>query len=293
MGSEEWIGADANAKIAAQPLRNRPTAIAVDGLSKSYPAGGNAVRDLTFEVYAGELFVFLGPNGAGKSSTIKMLTGLLPPSAGAARVAGYDVVRQPIALKRSIGYMAEQPFLYDKLTGREFLRFIADVYGVPRRDRDHRLVELLRLFELEPVADALIESYSGGMRQKVALASVLIHQPPVLFLDEPTNALDPRSARVVKDVLRDICVRGATVFMTTHILAVAEQMCDRVAILNDGKLIAIGTLPELRARLDAHDASLEDIFLGLTGAAAYDGHDLSLYDNGPADRAARNGAIVT
>jgi ABC-2 type transport system ATP-binding protein len=257
-----------------------PATIAVEDLTKTYSGGGEAVRGLSFEVYAGELFVFLGPNGAGKSSTIKMLTGLLPPSGGTARVGGYDVVRQPLELKRAIGYMAERPFLYDKLTGREFLRFVADVFGVRRRERDERAAGLLRLFELEPAADALIESYSQGMRQKIALASVLIHQPPVLFLDEPTNALDPRSARVVKDVLRDICDRGATVFMTTHVLAVAERMCDRVGILRDGRLIEIGTLPELRARHGAADASLEDIFLGLTGAATYGTDAFVLYEDG-------------
>jgi len=248
--------------------------IEVDGLTKEYP-GGEAVRGLTFRVAAGELFVFLGPNGAGKSSTIKMLTGLLQPTAGSARVAGFDVVRQPLALKRAIGYMAEQPFLYDKLTGREFLHFIADVYGVPVRFRDDRADALLRVFEMEGAAHLLIETYSQGMRQKIALASVLIHQPSVLFLDEPTNALDPRSARVVKDVLRDICDRGATVFMTTHVLAIAEQMCDRVAILDGGNLAAIGTLSELSAVVGLPGASLEDIFLAMTGGAAQ--ADLELY----------------
>jgi ABC-2 type transport system ATP-binding protein len=254
--------------------------IEVDRLTKRYGAA-EAVTDLTFRVEAGELFVFLGPNGAGKSSTIKMLTGLLPPSSGTARIAGHDVVRQPLRLKRVIGYMAESPFLYDKLTGREFLAFIADVYGVRRQDRAARAANLLRLFELEEDGDVLIESYSQGMRQKLALASVLIHQPSVLFLDEPTNGLDPRSARVVKDVLRDICDRGATVFMTTHVLAVAEQMCDRVGILNEGRLVALGTLEALRAQVGLPGATLEDVFLDLTGAAEY--ADVGLY-------AAANGA---
>ena len=248
--------------------------IQVEGLTKRYD-GKDAVVDLSFSVGAGELFVFLGPNGAGKSSTIKMLTGQLSPTAGTAAIAGYDVVRQPLALKRAIGYMAETPYLYDKLTGREFLHFMADVYGVRRPVRTARAIGLLRLFELEAAADVLIETYSQGMRQKIALAGVLVHQPAVLFLDEPTNGLDPRSARVVKDVLRDICRRGATVFMTTHVLAVAEQMCDRVAILQDGRLIAIGTLPELRFTVGMPGASLEDVFLHLTGAADYD--DVGLY----------------
>jgi len=248
--------------------------IEVRGLTKEYPSG-EGVRDLSFHVPAGQLFVFLGPNGAGKSSTIKMLTGMLVPTSGSARVAGCDVVRHPLAVKRAIGYMAEHPFLYEKLTGREFIHFIADVYGVPKRDRKERARRLLQAFELTESADALIESYSQGMRQKIALASVLVHQPKVLFLDEPTNALDPRAARVVKNVLREICDRGATVFMTTHILAVAEEMCDRVAILEAGRLKAIGTLPELRASCGLPIATLEELFLHLTGAAVY--RDIGLY----------------
>lgn len=248
--------------------------IEVDHLGKRY-GNRDAVSELSFSVAAGELFVFLGPNGAGKSSTIKMLTGIVPPTSGTARIAGFDIVRQPLDLKRSIGYMAEYPFLYDKLTGREFLLFIADVYGVPRRGLRDRIDALLRLFELEGQGDHQIESYSQGMRQKIALASVLIHQPSVLFLDEPTNGLDPRSARIVKDVLRDICDRGATVFMSTHVLAVAEQMCDRVGILSAGKLVAIGTTTQLREQVALPNATLEDVFLQLTGAAVY--ADVGLY----------------
>jgi ABC-2 type transport system ATP-binding protein len=254
-------------------LQGAPFVIEVQGLSKRYPSG-EGVRGLTFTVGAGELFVFLGPNGAGKSSTVKMLTGLLTPDAGWARVAGYDVVRQRLALKSEIGYMAEQPFLYEKLTGREFLRFVADVYRVRRYVRDRRILDLLETFELSDAADSLIETYSQGMRQKIALASVLIHEPRVLFLDEPTNGLDPRSARLVKDILRHICGRGATVFLTTHVLEIAEQMCDRVGILHEGELIALGSLDELRRSQGLPGASLETIFLRLTGAAEPTFHDL-------------------
>jgi ABC-2 type transport system ATP-binding protein len=249
-------------------LGNKWTAFVIDvqSLTKRYPSGGG-IQDLSFSVERGELFVFLGPNGAGKSSTIKILTGLIPPDSGTAIVANCDVARERLTLKKSIGYMAEQPYLYDKLTGREFLRFMADVYAVPRAVRDVRARELLRTFELDHAADQLVETYSQGMRQKIALSGVLIHEPEVLFLDEPTNGLDPRSARVVKDVLRQICDRGATVFMTTHVLEVAEQMCDRVGILNSGELAAIGSLEELRTRLNMPGASLERLFLELTGAA--------------------------
>ncbi|MEJ7761608.1 MAG: ABC transporter ATP-binding protein [Thermomicrobiales bacterium] len=241
-------------------------AIRVQGLTKRYPSG-TGVHDVTFVVPAGELFVFLGPNGAGKSSTIKMLTGLLTPSDGVVEVNGVDVVRDRTAAKRLIGYMAEQPFLYEKLTGREFVTFVADIYRVPRRTRIERSESLLQILEMTDRADHLIETYSLGMRQKIAIASVLVHQPPVLFLDEPTNGLDPRSARTVKDLLRDICARGGTVFMTTHILEIAEQMCDRVGILDQGRLVALGTIDELRDRLGLPDASLETIFLQVTGYA--------------------------
>jgi ABC-2 type transport system ATP-binding protein len=177
--------------------------------------------------------------------------------------------------------MAERPFLYEKLTGLEFLRFMADVYAVPRRIRDERAASLLEIFELSDAANMLIEAYSQGMRQKIAISSVLIHEPKVLFLDEPTNGLDPRSARIVKDVLREICDRGATVFMTTHVLEIAEQMCDRVGILNDGRLIAVGTMSQLRRDHGRPEASLEDLFLELTGAA--DRPDLRLYAGSAAD----------
>jgi ABC-2 type transport system ATP-binding protein len=263
----ELIGASGDTVLALHAKQDH-SVIDVSSLTKSYPGGGG-IKELTFNVLRGELFVFLGPNGAGKSSTIKILTGLVAPDAGFARVAGRDVARDRLALKQVIGYMAEQPYLYDKLTGREFLRFMSDVYAVPRRERESRSSELLETFELVDAADQLLETYSQGMRQKLALTAVLIHEPQVLFLDEPTNGLDPRSARVVKDVLRQICDRGATVFMTTHVLEIAEQMCDRVGILNDGELVAIGSLPDLRSQFEMPEASLERIFLHLTGAAAF------------------------
>lgn len=230
---------------------------------------GHGVFDLSFAVEVGELFVFLGPNGAGKSSTVKMLTGLSAPDQGAATVAGYDSVSQRLQVKRAIGYMAERPYLDDKLTGREFITFVADVFGVDRTLRNRRMAELFTAFELDDVADRLISTYSHGMRQKVALAAVLVHEPAALFLDEPTNGLDPRSARLVKDVLRQICSHGATVFMTTHVLETAETMCDRVAILNQGRLCALGSLIELRALTGLHSGTLEDIYLELTGSADY------------------------
>ena len=236
---------------------------------------GAGVFDVSFNVDPGEIFVFLGPNGAGKSSTVKLLTGQLRPDQGTAAVAGYDSIRHRLRLKRSIGYMAERPFLDEKLTGREFVSFVADVYGVPLPARQERIKELFTAFELDTHADQLIESYSHGMRQKVALAAVLVHEPAALFLDEPTNGLDPRSARVVKDVLRQISSHGATVFMTTHVLEIAESMCDRVAIMTSGRLSAVGSVEQLRDLTGLPNGSLEDVYLALTGSVQFS--ELSLY----------------
>ena len=228
-----------------------------------------AVDELSLHVERGELFVFLGPNGAGKTTTIKILTGLLQPSSGKASVGGIDVVESPIEVKKVMGYLPESPFLYDKLTGREFLEFIADMHGIQKK-RD-RIDKFVKLFELSAAADELIEGYSLGMKKKVAIGAALIHDPKVLFLDEPTGGLDPRSARMMKDLLQDICGRGSTVFMTTHILEVAEKMCDRVGIINSGKLIKVGTIEELRSEAQETTAgSLEDIFLDLTGGTQED-----------------------
>lgn len=243
--------------------------IEIEALTKKY-GDLTAVSDLSLRVEPGELFVFLGPNGAGKTTTIKILTGLLQPTSGRASVAGIDVVESPIEVKKIMGYLPEDPFLYSKLTGSEFLQFVADMHGVQKKqDKIERFIEL---FELFSAADELIEGYSLGMKKKVAIGAALIHDPKVLFLDEPTGGLDPKSARMMKDLLQDMRSRGTTVFMTTHILEVAEKMCDRVGIINDGKLIKVGTIEELRgeARETEHKGSLEDIFLELTGGTQKD-----------------------
>lgn len=238
--------------------------IETSGLTKNY-GGHPAVKGLTLSVRPGEIFGFLGPNGAGKSTTIRMLCGLLNPTAGLARVAGYDVVAEPIEMKRRIGYLAEEPFLYDKLTGREFLMFIADLYSMDRGAAQLEADRLFELFDLTGKSGEIVESYSHGMRQKLALSGTLIHDPEVLFLDEPTNGLDPRSARIVKELLVKLAQRGRTVFLSTHILEIAEHMCDRVGIINSGELIAVGSLQDLRKKAKAGEASLEEIFLTLTG----------------------------
>jgi len=241
--------------------------VETDNLTKRY-GDLTAVDSLDLRIPAGELFGFLGPNGAGKTTTIKLLVGLLRPSAGTARIGGHDVQREPIQAKSLVGFVPDQPYLYEKLTAREFLRFMADLYGVDPDRAARRGEDLLRLLDLDDRGDELIEGYSHGMRQKTALAGALIHDPKVFFLDEPTVGLDPKSARLIKDILRQLCDRGVTVFMSTHILEIAERMCDRVGIIQEGKLIACGTMEELRGGVGG--ASLEDIFLELTGGAEYE-----------------------
>lgn len=224
-----------------------------------------AVAGVTLEVRPGEIFGFLGPNGAGKTTTIKMLIGLLKPSAGSARIGGFDVQQAPLKAKALLGYVPDQPYLPEKLTAREFLQFTAGLYRVDPAIAARRGEELLRLFELDDRGDDLIGGFSHGMRQKTALSGALLHSPQAFFLDEPTVGLDPRSARLIKDILRGVAARGTAVFMSTHILEIAERMCDRVGIIDGGKIVAVGTLDELRA--GAGDSSLEDIFLSLTGGA--------------------------
>ena len=243
-------------------LQRADAMIRFDDVSKSY-GRTEAVRRLTLAVGEGELFGFLGPNGAGKTTTIKMATGMLRPSAGSITVAGWDVYQQGRQARALMGYVPDQPYIYEKLTGREFLQFVADLYELDARASRPRADELLALFELDGEAETLVEGYSHGMRQKLVIASVLIHEPRVIFLDEPTTALDPKSARMVKEILRALCARGITVFMSTHIMEIAERMCDRVAIIDHGRVTAIGTVGELR-ELRGQD-SLEDAFLAVTG----------------------------
>jgi ABC-2 type transport system ATP-binding protein len=227
-----------------------------------------AVDDLNLAVRTGELFGFLGPNGAGKTTTLRMLVGLLKPTSGSAVLAGCDILTQQRQARRAVGYLPEEITLYEKLTGNEFLRFVGGLYGLPDRESADRGRYLLGLLDLADKAGDLAQSYSHGMRQKLSLAAALLHQPRVLLLDEPFSGLDPRSARLVKDLLRDFCRAGGTVLLSTHTLEIAERMCDRVGILNRGRLIASGNLQDLRAQ--AHTgagATLEDLFLQLTGGS--------------------------
>lgn len=226
-----------------------------------------AVNNVSFDVHAGEIFGFLGPNGAGKTTTIKMIIGLLQPTSGSVRVVGYDIQTQPMQAKAVSGYVPDTPNLYAKLTGRELLRFVGDLYNLDRQQVTRRIDELLRILDLAGAADDTIDSYSHGMQQKASLAAALVHDPRVLVLDEPTVGLDPKSARLIKDILRQLAERGAAVFLSTHILEIAERMCDRIGIISKGELVAIGTMDELRNLGKSGETSLEDIFLGLTGGA--------------------------
>lgn len=223
------------------------------------------VDRLSLEVGAGELFGFLGPNGAGKTTSIKMMVGLLRPSSGRAELCGHDVVEDPLVTKALVGYVPDHAALYDKLSGREMLQLMADLYRVPRAVQRARIDPMLETFALADQGNELVQSYSRGMRQKLALCAALIHDPKVLFLDEPTVGLDPAGARQMKEVLRHLCSEGRTVFLSTHVLEVAELLCDRVGIIQDGRLLAVDTPSGFRSR--GGDANLEAAFLRLTGGS--------------------------
>ncbi len=238
--------------------------IQLEGVTKRY-GSFVALHPLDLHVRRGELFGFLGPNGAGKTTTIRMVTGVLRPTAGSVRVAGKDLLADPISAKRHIGYIPDRPALYEKLTGGEFLRFVAGLWGRSGAAVEKRIDELLDLFGLTDWKNALVENYSHGMRQKLLILSALVHSPDLIVVDEPMVGLDPRAARLMKDMLRAFVDEGGTVFLSTHTLEVAETLCDRIAILNAGRIRAIGTMQELRQQAEAGTADLEEIFLRLTG----------------------------
>jgi ABC-2 type transport system ATP-binding protein len=239
--------------------------IRLEAVTKCY-GRFTAVQPLDLHVRRGELFGFLGPNGAGKTTTIRMVTGVLRPTAGSIHIAGHDLLRNPIEAKRHTGYIPDRPALYEKLTGGEFLRFVSGLWGRDGVVAERRADELLELFDLSAWKDTLVESYSHGMRQKLLIISALVHSPDVIVVDEPMVGLDPRAARLIKDLLRSFAQQGGTVFLSTHTLEVAEALCDRIAILHGGQIRALGTMAELRARAAAGTAGLEEIFLKLTGS---------------------------
>jgi len=224
-----------------------------------------AVDRITLMIPRGELYGLLGPNGAGKTTTMRMIAGILRPTSGSIRIAGIDIGANPLEAKRRLGFIPDRPFVYDKLTGAEFLRFVGGLYGQGGPEIERRIDELLELFELTPWKDELTESYSHGMRQKLIISSALVHRPEVIVVDEPMVGLDPKSARLLKDLLRQFVTRGGTVLMSTHTLEIAEAMCDRIAIVQAGRIAAEGTMDDLRSQTSSGDASLEELFLKLTG----------------------------
>src|ERR671938_375089 len=241
--------------------------IRLANLSKRY-GSFTAVDRIDLTVPRGQLFGFLGPNGAGKTTTLRMIAGILRPTAGRVEIAGVDIVRDPIAAKTRLGFIPDRPFIYEKLTGAEFLRFVAGLYGQAGPRVEHRARELLALFDLENWRDELVESYSHGMRQKLIISSAFVHRPDVIVVDEPMVGLDPKAARTLKDLFREYTRRGHTIMMSTHTLEVAQAMCDRIAIVQGGRIRACGTMDELRASAESGTAGLEEIFLRLTGENA-------------------------
>lgn len=226
----------------------------------------HAVKDVTLRVWPGEIFGFLGPNGAGKTTTIRMMVGLMKPTSGRVLLDGKDITREPEEAKSILGFIPDRPYLYEKITGQEFLEFIADLHGFDSRDhREKRIAELLEFFDLQGWRRELVESYSHGMRQRLIIAAAMIHRPKVLIVDEPLVGLDPKGARLVKRLFFDLAKSGVAIFMSTHILEVAEEMCHRIGIINEGRLIALATLQELREKVRSGEERLEDLFLTLTG----------------------------
>jgi ABC-2 type transport system ATP-binding protein len=238
--------------------------IELRSLTKRY-GSFTAVNAVDLDVPRGELFGFLGPNGAGKTTTLRMIAGILRPTSGTVRIAGLDLASQSTAAKQKLGFIPDRPFIYEKLTGVEFLRFVAGLYGQSGPEVENRGRELLALFDLEEWKDELVESYSHGMRQKLIISSAFVHKPEVIVVDEPMVGLDPKAAKILKDLFREYTRRGNTIMMSTHTLEVAQSMCDRIGIIQRGVIRACGTMDDLRASADSGVTGLEDIFLRLTG----------------------------
>jgi len=223
-----------------------------------------AVDNINLKIKSGEFFGFLGPNGAGKTTTIKMITGLYSPTSGKIKICGIDIQQNPIEAKMNIGYIPDEPFLYDKLTGLEYLYFCGGLYKIDKNFLRDRIEELIETFELREWINKLTEEYSRGMRQRIAIASALLHNPKVIVIDEPIVGLDPQSALIVKKTLKEYSLKGASVFMSTHLLTIAEELCDRIAIIKNGKIIFECDISILKDYKTKHDGKLEEIFIELT-----------------------------
>lgn len=236
----------------------------IEQVIKTYgDKGVRAVDDLSFAVEDGQIFGFVGPNGAGKTTTIKMIAGLLRPDQGSIRIDGVDNQKNSLEAKRRMSYVPDNPDLFEKIKGQEYLKFMGDVYGVAQSERQERGEALIRRFEMEEALASPIASYSHGMKQKIALIGALLHDPRLFVLDEPMVGLDPKASFELKQIMREMCGRGHAVFFSTHVLEVAEKICDRIGIIHHGRLIALGTMAEIRAQVGG-DESLEQIFLELT-----------------------------
>ena len=242
------------------------SAVEVNHVSKSF-GDRRAITTVSFTVQGGEVLGLLGPNGSGKSTLMKTIVGIIKPDTGNIRVLGTDVASDPVAIKGMIGYVPESPRLYEFLSGAEYLDFVADIHGLTKGERQQRILEFLRALDLEGRENELIHGYSQGMKQKLAIIAALLHHPRVLILDEPLNALDPRSARIVKDLLHKFRDSGIPTIFSTHVLEIADAMCDRIMIMDGGQIVAEGTTQDLRAKAGTAGSTLEDIFLKLTGTS--------------------------
>ncbi len=237
--------------------------VEIKNVTKSYDRGIKAVDDLSLEIRKGEIFGFLGPNGAGKTTTIKMITGITNADNGEILIDGVNIKTDPLAAKRKFGYVPDNPDMFLRLRGIEYLNFMAEIYNVPEGERRKRIEDLTARFEMEGALSSNIQSYSHGMRQKIVLIGVLIHKPSNWILDEPMTGLDPKSSHLLKQMMKEHTAEGNSVFFSTHVLEVAEKLCDRVGIINKGRLLFCGTYEEIKVKFN-EEASLENIFLELT-----------------------------
>jgi len=240
--------------------------IELKGITKKY-SGFCAVDNLNLSVRKGEIYGFLGPNGAGKTTTIKIITGVLQPTSGTVTIGGLDMQKQPEAAKRKIGFIPDRPYLYEKLTGMEFLKFTADLYSVPDEIYRKKAQKNLEMFSLADWSDELIESYSHGMKQRLIMSAALLHDPEIIIVDEPMVGLDPAAILMVKEIFQELSRQGVSIFMSTHTLTIAEDTCDRIGIIHRGRLIASGTTADLQREAKVTDADLEKVFLNLTNTA--------------------------
>ena len=239
--------------------------IKIDGVTKKY-GSFTAVDNLNLDIKKGEIFGFLGPNGAGKTTTLKMMSGLLKINTGKITIGGHDITANPIEVKKIIGFIPDRPYIYEKLTGKEFLDFIAGIYHLEYDKKESKIKNLLQLFELDKWGDELIESYSLGMKQKIVMAGNILHDPDVYIVDEPMVGLDPKSAKIVKEIFIDLGKSGKTLFISTHSLEIVESLCDTIGIIMNGKIIAKGSIKEVKEMAKTEKSGLEDIFLSLTGS---------------------------